>query len=63
MDFFLHQPSRRRAANLGQDVVVRTPAGALTGRFVDLDKDGAMLLDTPDGRRVINSGDVFPAAA
>ncbi len=52
-----------RAANLGSDVVVRTPSGELRGRFVDLDGDGAMLLDTVEGRRVINSGDVFPAAA
>lgn len=52
-----------RAANLGGEVVVRTQTGELAGRFVDLDRNGAMLLESAEGRRVITSGDVFPVAA
>ncbi len=52
-----------RAANLGGEVVVRTQKGELAGRFVDLDRNGAMLLESAEGRRVITSGDVFPVAA
>ena len=52
-----------RSANIGTQVVVKTRSGELAGRFVDLDRNGAMLLDSAEGRRVITSGDVFPVAA
>ncbi|MHA1567763.1 MAG: biotin--[acetyl-CoA-carboxylase] ligase, partial [Alphaproteobacteria bacterium] len=52
-----------RSANIGTQVVVKTHSGEIAGRFVDLDRSGAMLLDSAEGRRVITSGDVFPVAA
>ncbi len=52
-----------RSANIGNQIVVKTHAGEIRGRFVGLDRDGAMLLDSAEGRRVITSGDVFPVAA
>lgn len=51
-----------RAQGLGKPVVVRLPEGELHGVFAALDESGALLLDSPDGRRqAITAGDVFPA--
>jgi hypothetical protein len=33
----------------------------LDGRFLDLDDDGALVLEGSDGRRRIAAGEVFPA--
>jgi BirA family biotin operon repressor/biotin-[acetyl-CoA-carboxylase] ligase len=52
-----------RARGLGQPIRVRLPGDTLDGRFAGLDSDGALLLDRPDGRRRIASGEVFPAVA
>ena len=49
-----------RAVGLGEPVRVRLDRMTLDGRFADLDEDGALLLDTADGRRRIAAGDVFP---
>jgi BirA family biotin operon repressor/biotin-[acetyl-CoA-carboxylase] ligase len=51
-----------RARGLGQPIRVRLPGDTLDGTFAGLDSDGALLLDRPDGRRRIASGEVFPAA-
>ena len=51
-----------RARGVGQPIRVRLPGETLEGRFAGLDSDGALLLDRPDGRRRIASGEVFPAA-
>ena len=49
-----------RAAGLGQDITVRLPNREIRGRFVDMDRDGALLLEGPDGvRQTISAGDVF----
>ena len=44
---------------------MRLERSTLTGRFHDLDQDGALLLDAPTdqggGRRRIAAGEVFPA--
>jgi BirA family biotin operon repressor/biotin-[acetyl-CoA-carboxylase] ligase len=53
----------RRARGLGQSIELRQNGTVLTGRFADLDRDGALLLDTVDGRRRITAGDVHFAAA
>lgn len=42
----LLRDARAASATLGSDVVVQTPAGELRGRAVDLDHDGALLVDT-----------------
>lgn len=53
-----------RALGLGQPIAVRLERETLDGRFADLDADGALLLDLPDGRRRrIAAGDVFLSAA
>lgn len=49
---------RSLAAWLGRPVEVRGPDGAWAGTAVDLDEDGALLVDTPDGRRRFLAGEV-----
>jgi BirA family transcriptional regulator, biotin operon repressor / biotin---[acetyl-CoA-carboxylase] ligase len=53
----------RRASGIGEEVRVRLDRATLFGRFLDLDADGALLLDAADGRRRIAAGEVFPALA
>ncbi|MGF1624521.1 MAG: biotin--[acetyl-CoA-carboxylase] ligase [Alphaproteobacteria bacterium] len=53
-------------AGLGEEVSVRLGGGAdaqVSGRFIDLDQDGALVLETAAGRRTITAGDVFLAGA
>jgi BirA family biotin operon repressor/biotin-[acetyl-CoA-carboxylase] ligase len=52
-----------RAYGLGGTVGVRLPRERLSGRFVDLDYDGVLLLDTAEGPRRIAAGEIFPVAA
>jgi BirA family transcriptional regulator, biotin operon repressor / biotin---[acetyl-CoA-carboxylase] ligase len=54
---------RARARGLGEPIRVRLETMTLHGRFADIDHQGALLLDTPDGRRRISAGDVFPATS
>lgn len=54
---------RRRARELGEPIRVRLETTTLHGRFADIDHRGVLLLDTPDGRRRISVGDVFPATS
>ena len=48
------------ASGLGERVSVRLDRNTLTGRFRDLDTDGALVLDAAEGSRRIAAGDVFP---
>jgi BirA family biotin operon repressor/biotin-[acetyl-CoA-carboxylase] ligase len=50
------------ASGLGERVRVRLGRNTLFGRFLDLDNDGALVLDAAEGRRRIAAGEVFPAA-
>lgn len=50
-----------RAAALGQPIQVRLETATLHGRFVDIDHQGALLLDMAGRHRRISAGDVFPA--
>lgn len=50
-----------RASGIGEDIRVRLERMTLTGRFVDLDETGALLLDGAEGLRRVAAGDVFPA--
>ncbi len=52
-----------RAYGLGRTVGVRLPRERISGRFVDLDRDGVLLLETAAGPRRIAAGEIFPAAA
>ena len=51
-----------RANGLGEAVRVRLERSTLLGRFLDLDEEGALLLEAEEGRRRIAAGEVFPAA-
>lgn len=53
-----------RAHNLKGDIIARMPRETVEGRFVDLDANGELVLETPEGRVMhINAADIyFPAA-
>lgn len=48
-----------RAARLGEVVTARMMHEAITGRFVDIDEGGQMILQTSGGRVAIPAADVF----
>lgn len=48
-----------RAARLGETIVARLPQETASGRFVDVDDTGALVLTTPNGTRRIAAADVF----
>ena len=49
-----------RARGLGEQIEIRLPNETLSGVFVGIDAQGALILDPPEGpRRVIAAGDVF----
>ena len=55
---------RERAHGLGAPLVARLANGDLAGTFRDLDEDGALLLDTPDGQtHRVTAGEVYQPAA
>ena len=61
-----HSPLERyraRCSTLGRDVSVATADRTITGRAVDLDRAGALVVEADDGRHVIASGDVVRVAA
>jgi len=52
---------RARAFALGGQIRARLETMILYGRFVDIDQQGALLLETGGELRRISAGDVFPA--
>lgn len=50
-----------RAGGLGDAIRVRLESRTLKGRFLNLDEDGALVLEADDGPRRIAAGEVFPA--
>ena len=48
-----------RAAKIGQPIVARTVAETVEGTFETIADDGALVLTTRDGRRVIPAADVY----
>jgi len=51
-----------RAWSFGTDIQVMLQERTAVGQFVDLDSEGALILETVDGaRETIHYGDVFPA--
>jgi BirA family biotin operon repressor/biotin-[acetyl-CoA-carboxylase] ligase len=52
-----------RAYGLGSAVRVRLARESFSGRFLDLDADGVLLVETAAGPRRISAGEIFPAAA
>lgn len=55
----LRQAWLSRAYGLGEPVNAAAGTGRVEGAFVDLDADGALVLDTPTGRVRITAGEVF----
>lgn len=47
-----------RAARLGQDITARVGAATESGRFVDIDATGALVLETGSGRRTIPAAEI-----
>lgn len=47
------------AARLGEVITARMPTERFTGTFVDVDKEGHLVLETAKGRRTIPAADVF----
>ena len=53
-----------RAWGLGRDFQTEAEGGTISGRFDGIDADGALVLESAGGgRRLIRSGEVFPAEA
>jgi BirA family biotin operon repressor/biotin-[acetyl-CoA-carboxylase] ligase len=50
-----------RAGGIGEALRVRLEQQMLDGRFLDLDEDGALVIEADGGLRRIAAGDVFPA--
>jgi BirA family biotin operon repressor/biotin-[acetyl-CoA-carboxylase] ligase len=50
-----------RATSLGQPIRVQLPTATLYGRFVDIDQQGALLLESAGELRHISAGEIFPA--
>lgn len=48
-----------RADRLGEIIDARLPRGTLTGRFAEIDAEGALVLETADGTRRVAAGDVY----
>jgi BirA family transcriptional regulator, biotin operon repressor / biotin---[acetyl-CoA-carboxylase] ligase len=51
---------RARAMSLGEAIRVQLEAATLHGRFIDIDQEGALLLESAGEVRHISAGDVFP---
>lgn len=49
----------KKAKGKGEMIKVRLPNEEINGRFVDLDANGALMLDVDEEIRLIHSGDVF----
>lgn len=49
---------RQRCATLGQEVTATVAAGPVTGRAVDVSPEGALVVETADGRVEVTSGEV-----
>jgi BirA family biotin operon repressor/biotin-[acetyl-CoA-carboxylase] ligase len=47
-----------RADRLGETIDARLPNGTLTGRFAEIDADGALVLETAHGTRRVAAGEV-----
>ena len=50
---------RANAAGIGQSVTIRLDRGTLSGVFMDLDTDGALILSQETGTRRIAAGDLL----
>ncbi len=48
-----------RAARLGEVITARLPSEHITGRFEDVDAEGALVLRTANGQRRIHAADIY----
>lgn len=49
------------ALPLGTKLVVRPPSGEISGTFAGMDREGHLVIDTPNGQETVLAGDVFAA--
>ena len=49
------------AVSPGEPIRVRLETASLHGRFLDIDAEGALLLEAAGERRHVTAGEVFPA--
>jgi BirA family transcriptional regulator, biotin operon repressor / biotin---[acetyl-CoA-carboxylase] ligase len=59
----LRQRWLARAERLGSEAGVMVGERAISGRFVDVDPAGRLVLDSPSGRETLNAGELFFATA
>jgi BirA family biotin operon repressor/biotin-[acetyl-CoA-carboxylase] ligase len=52
-----------RAAFLGETITIRLAEGPVSGRFSGLDPSGRLELETSEGRRLIDAGDLYFGAS
>ena len=50
-----------RAGPVGSEIRVVLSERSVTGRFGGLDRDGALILETAAGQKIVHSGEVFSA--
>lgn len=55
----LLQRWKKAAKGIGQPIKVNLPDSSIDGLFIDIADDGALLLQTEEGRKQIYAGDVF----
>ena len=55
------RPGGHAPRHFGEPIRVRLETATLHGRFIDIDQQGALLLETEGGLQRISAGDVFPA--
>ncbi len=48
----------RRDVLYGREITIHQPSGLVTGRMAGIDREGALLLDTPAGQQRFYSGDI-----
>lgn len=54
----LMEEYQQMSANIGQSVTVLDPGGAYEGVAKGITKDGELMVDTPEGTRLVSSGEV-----
>ncbi|EAR23036.1 biotin--[acetyl-CoA-carboxylase] ligase [Nitrococcus mobilis] len=58
LDAALAERWPRRDVLYGREITIRQPSGFVTGRMAGIDREGALLLDTPVGQQRFYSGDI-----
>ena len=49
----------KNAANIGKTITAKMPNAQIVGKFVTVDEQGAVVLQTGDVRRIVHAADIF----